>query len=66
MLIMLFISPFKGAVSQCQEYAVAAREIFAIFLENNVVLKTSQLSLIEMAWAFSQPVAALTVTYPRA
>ena len=65
---MLIVGRFKVAVSQCQEYVVApkARKIFAILFQRNLLLRTSQQSLIEGAWAFSQPVAALTVTHPGA
>ena len=64
MLIKLFLSPFKGGVSQCYECAVApkARKMFAILFENNF-LSTSQQSLVNGAWTFSQRVAAPTVTH---
>ena len=38
-------------------------KIVAILFENNVVLRTSQQSLVNWAWAFSQPVAAPTVIH---
>ena len=43
-LIVLFICPFKGAVSKYQECAVAPKvlKFFAILFENNLVLRTSQ------------------------
>ena len=47
-------------MSSCAEGA----KIFAILFENNLVLRTSQQSLVEWAWVFSQPVAASTVSHP--
>ena len=41
-------------------------KIFAILFENNLVVRTSQLSLVKWAWAFSQSVAAPTVSHPGA
>ena len=41
-------------------------KIFAILFENNLVLRTSQQSLVKLVWAFSQPVAAPTVSHPGA
>ena len=38
-------------------------KIFDILFETNVVLRTSQQSLVKEAWAFLQFVAALTVTH---
>ena len=38
-------------------------KIFAILLENNLVLRASQQSLVKWAWAFSQPVAAHAVSH---
>ena len=62
MLIVLFVSAFKGAVSQCAEGA----KIFAILFENNLVVRTSQQSLLKWVWAFSQPAAVPNVTHPEA
>ena len=41
-------------------------KIFSILFENNLVLRTSQQSLVNGAWAFLQPVAALILTHPGA
>ena len=41
-------------------------KLFDILFENNLVLKISPQSLVKMAWAFSQSVAALSVTHPLA
>ena len=41
-------------------------KIFAIFFENTIVLRTSQQSLVKWALAFSQPLAAPTVSHPGA
>ena len=49
-------------MSNCAEGA----KIFAILSENNVILRTSQQSLVKWAWAFSQPVATPTVSHPEA
>ena len=43
-----------------------ARKIFDILFENNLVLKISLQSLVKKARAFSQSVAALTITHPEA
>ena len=49
-------------VGRCAEGA----KIFAILFENNVVLRTSQQSLVKGAWDFLQSVAAPTVFHPGA
>ena len=41
-------------------------KFFAILFENNLILGTSQQSLVKRAWAFSQAVAAPTVSHPGA
>ena len=41
-------------------------KIFAIFFKNNLVLRSSQQSLVKCAWAFLQPMAASTVSDPGA
>ena len=65
---MLFVSPFQDAVSQRQECAVApkAQKRFDVLFENNLLLRIDQQSLVKGAWAFSQSMAALTVTHPGA
>ena len=37
-----------------------------LLYENNLVLRTGKQSVVKRAWAFLQPVAALTVTHPGA
>ena len=41
-------------------------KIFVLLFENNLVLRTSQQSLIKWTWAFSQPVAPPTISHPGA
>ena len=36
---------------------------FAILFENNLVLRTSEQSLVKWAWAFAQPAAAHAVSH---
>ena len=69
MLIVLFVSPFEGVVSQRLECAVApkVRKIFDILFENNLLLRIYKYTKFgKKARAFSQSVAALTVTHPGA
>ena len=48
-------------VQECRK-----RENLAILFENNLVLRTSQQSLVKWVWDFSKSVAASTVTHPGA
>ena len=41
-------------------------KIFAILVKNNLVLRTSQQSVVKGAWAFLQPMAAPAVSHPGA
>ena len=50
------------SMSSCAEGA----KIFALFFENNLVLRISQQSLVKLVWAFSQSVVAPTVNHPGA
>ena len=46
-------------ICSCAEDA----KIFAILFENKLILKMSPESLVKWTWAFSQPVAAPTVSH---
>ena len=66
-LIVLFVSPLKVPLVKATDVQLHRRlDNFAILFENNLILRTSQQCLIKWAWAFSQPVAASTVSHPGA
>ena len=64
---MLHVSPLKVPLANAKDVQLCRkRKIFAILFENDLIPRTSQQSLVKCAWAFSQPMAAPTVSHPGA
>ena len=62
MLILLFVSPFKGAVYTNKGACAKGVKIFAILFENNLLLRASQQSVVKWARPFLQLMATPTVS----
>ena len=62
---MLFVSPFKVPLINAENVQLHRRlEKFLIFCLK--ITENKSMNLVKGAWAFSQSVVALTVTYPGA
>ena len=67
MLIVLFVTPLNVTLVNAKNVHLHRWcENFCYFFLNNLVLRTRQQSLVKRALAFSQPVAASTVSHPGA
>ena len=65
MLIMLFVSPFKVPLMNAENVQLR-RRLEKFLISCLKITENKSMNLVKGAWAFSQSVAALIVTYPGA